>query len=40
MNLMHCEDELKIETANWKDICIDNKRNGMIIPIGKVHERP
>ena len=27
MNLMQCGDVLKIETANWKDICIDKKRN-------------
>ena len=27
MNLMHCGDVLKIETATWKDICIDKKRN-------------
>ena len=27
MNLMHWEDVLKIETANWKDIYIHKKRN-------------
>ena len=26
----------KIE--NWQDICINKKRNGMIIPVGKVQE--
>ena len=34
MNLIHCGDVLKIETANWKDICIDKR--GRIIPIGKL----
>ena len=34
MNLMHCGDVLKIETANCKDICIDKR--GTIIPIGKL----
>ena len=40
MNIMHqVRYGLKIEKANWQDICINKKRNGMIIPIAKYMNR-
>ena len=39
MNIMHeVKHGLKIEKANWQDICINKKRNGMNIRVGKKYE--
>ena len=39
MDIMHLvRYGLKIEKANWQDICINKKRNGMDFPVGKKYE--
>ena len=39
MNIVHeVKHGLKIEKANWLDICITKKRNGMNIRAGKKYE--